>query len=254
MSDTSRLTIFLDVGGVMIDPRQRSAEWGRLIGDWFAPLLGGAAQAWSEANRLVVERLSAQQPSDMPGAGDFVSFARHTRLTWMREMCALVGVPLPAEDECLALAADAAAALGPRVRAAIPGAVEAIRTLHREGYSLHTASGSSSLDVAGSLEGMEVRECFGRLYGADLINTFKDGPEYYARIFADTGIAPAEALVVDDSPQAVVWAASIGARIVLVSATPHAEPCAKHTEPGAIPRIAVLAKLPAFLTFLQHAG
>ena len=35
---------------------------------------------------------------------------------------------------------------------------------------------------------------FGRFYGADLINTFKNGPEYYEHIFADLGIGPTEAL------------------------------------------------------------
>ena len=35
----------------------------------------------------------------------------------------------------------------------------------------------------------------------------KESPEFYARIFAHAGIAPAEALVVDDSPQALRRAA-----------------------------------------------
>src|SRR5216684_183689 len=46
------------------------------------------------------------------------------------------------------------------------------------GYALHTASGSCSLELAGYFEGLGVRRCFGRLYGADLIGTFKEGPEY----------------------------------------------------------------------------
>jgi hypothetical protein len=59
-----------------------------------------------------------------------------------------------------------------------------------QGYALHTVSGACSLELAGALEGMGVRHCFGRLYGADLINTFKEGPEYYARLFADVGVQP----------------------------------------------------------------
>jgi beta-phosphoglucomutase-like phosphatase (HAD superfamily) len=70
-------------------------------------------------------------------------------------------------------------------------------------------------------------------------------------LFADAGVSPTEALVVDDSPQAVVWAAQAGAQAVLVSAASHAESGADQTEPRAIPRIAALADLPAFL---QHKG
>jgi HAD superfamily hydrolase (TIGR01509 family) len=52
-----------------------------------------------------------------------------------------------------------------------------------------------------------------------LINTFKDGPAYYRRLFADAGIQPSEAIVVDDSLPALDWAAQIGAQTVLVSAS-----------------------------------
>src|SRR6266550_1340991 len=93
-----------------------------------------------------------------------------------------------------------------RIHAALPGAVEAIRLLHRQGYTLHTASGSCSLELAGSFEGLGVLHCFGRLYGADLVNTFKEGPQYYARLFADAGVQPEEVLVVDDSSDALDWA------------------------------------------------
>jgi beta-phosphoglucomutase-like phosphatase (HAD superfamily) len=106
--------------------------------------------------------------------------------------------------------------------------VDAIRMLHRQGYMLHTTSGESSLDLAGYLQAMGVSDCFGRLYGPDLIDTFKEGPEYYERMLADLGISPADALVVDDSPRAIQWATQVGARAVLVgdSSLPQGErPC-----------------------------
>ncbi|HET8850962.1 MAG TPA: HAD-IA family hydrolase [Ktedonobacteraceae bacterium] len=147
---------------------------------------------------------------------------------------------IPSVEECIDLANRANTWISRRIQAALPGAVEAIRCLHRQGYTLHTASGSCSLELVGSLEGMGVRDCFGRLYGADLVNTFKAGPEYYARLFADVGIQPAEALVVDDNADALHWAAQLGAGTVLVSISPH-------PQIGAIPRLGSLAELPAFL-------
>ena len=155
-------------------------------------------------------------------------------------MCELLGLPPPPEEECLDLACRAISWITRRIHAVLPGAVEAIRLLHRQGYALYTASGSCSLELAGSFKGLGVRHCFGRLYGADLINTFKEGPKYYARLFADVGVQPAEALVVDDSADATRWAAQLGARTVLIGSSPH-------LQTGATPRLGSLAELPAFL-------
>src|SRR5258708_29192412 len=127
-----------------------------------------------------------------------------------------------------------------RIQAAFPRVVDTIRTLHRQSYTLHTASGESSLDLAGYLHAMGVRDCFGRLYGPDLIEVLKEGPEYYERIFADLGIAAAEALVVEDSPRAIEWATQVGARAVLVGDSPL-------PQTGTTAPMASLVELPAVL-------
>lgn len=87
-----------------------------------------------------------------------------------------------------------------------------------------------------------MRACFGRLYGSDLLNTFKEGPEYYARLFADLCIAPGDALIVDDSPRALAWASTLGARTVLVGNA--------QTMYNGTMHINSLAELPALL--LRH--
>ncbi len=236
----SPLNIFLDDGGVITAKQRRAAEFGRLVGDCFVPLLGGTQEAWTRAHRAVVDRLADPQSLSACASADFVGFYRAYQLRWVAGMCELLGLPTPPEEECLDLAYRALGWITRRIQAALPGAVEAIHLLHRQGYALHTASGSCSLELAGYFEGMGVRRCFGRLYGADLINTFKEGPQYYARLFADAGVQPAEALVVDDSAEATRWAARLGARTVLVSASPH-------PETGTTPRLESLAELPAFL-------
>ena len=89
---------------------------------------------------------------------------------------------------------------------------------------------------------MSVRDCFGRLYGPDLIRTLKEGPAYYARIFADAGVDPVRSLVVDDTPLALRWAAEVGARTLLVGeASPEFR------------TIAALADLPALIDALADA-
>ena len=234
------LNIFLDDGGVITDKERRATEFGRLVGDCFVALLGRTEAAWTRAHRTVVDRLADPQSQEALATADFVSFYRAYQFRWVGGMCELLDLPTPPEEECLDLAYRALGWITRRIHAALPGAVEAIRLLYRQGYALHTASGSCSLELVGALEGLGVRHCFGGLYGADLVNTFKEGPEYYACLFADAGVQPVEALVVDDSADATRWAAQLGARTVLIGSRPYPE-----TETTL--RLESLAELPTFL-------
>lgn len=202
----------------MNDNRLRGMQWQQFVAEFFAPRLGGTHEAWAEANREVMNRIlePVGWEARLQASPDYRSFDRTYLIDWLQGMCVLVGVSAPADDECFALAHQASAAIPPRVRSAFPGVVEAIRALHQRGYALSTASGESSTDLAGYLTGMGVRGCFQHLYGPDLINTHKHGPAYYERIFADAGVDPARALIVDDNPGPIVWARQAGARAVLI--------------------------------------
>ncbi len=243
---TAQLIIFLDDGGVMNDNRTRALQWQRLVSEYFVPLLGGSPEAWSCANRVVADRLFEPDAwrRRVQAAADYRNFDRAYQVGWLQGMCELVGIETPPEEECLRLARRAAAFITRRVRAAFPGVVDTIRALHRQGYPLHTAFGESSLDLEGYLHAMGVRDCFGRLYGPDVIETLKEGPTYYERIFADLGITAAEALVVDDSPRAIEWATQVGARTVLVGDS-------SHPRTGATVHIGSLVELPALLQRLD---
>jgi HAD superfamily hydrolase (TIGR01509 family) len=235
----TRPVLFLDDGGVMNDNRLRGEQWPPLVAEFFAPRLGGIPEAWAEANRSVITRIlePASWQARLQSASDYRNFEYQYELDWISGMCELVNVPIPDEEQCYQLAVEATVAIIPRIRSAFPGAADAIRALHERGYTLYTASGSHSREVDGYLEVMGVRGCFQRLYGADLIDTFKAGPAFYERIFADSGVDPASALVVDDLPHALAWARQVRARTVLVGAAPAAE------EEANI-RIASLAQLP----------
>ncbi len=234
-------TVFLDDGGVMNDNRLRGEQWQRLVAEFFVPRLGGASEAWAKANGVVMDAMlePAAWRERLQSARDYHHFDRRYQLDWLKGMCALVGVAAPPDDECYELACQAAASVTCRVHSAFPGVVEAIRALHQQGYLLYTASGEPSTDLAGYLHAMDVRDCFQRLYGPDLINTFKAGPDYYKRLFADAGVEPAQALVIDDSPQAAGWATQAGARAVLVG-----QASAGH---DGIIQIASLAELPVMI-------
>jgi HAD superfamily hydrolase (TIGR01509 family) len=234
------LVILLDDGGVLNDNAARGPQWQRLVGEYFAPRLGGAPAAWAEANRVVIDDLMEAGGWDrlMRAAPNFAAYEADYYSRWLRGMCAEVGVPAPAEAECLAWGIAAEAYIVPRVHSAYPGVVKAIRKLREGGYTLHMASGGGSRLLNMYLEAMGVRDCFGRLYGPDLIETFKTGPAYYARILAELRLRPEQALFVDDNCAPLGWAAQIGARTLLVG---------QRAEPEGFEQISSLAELPDWL-------
>jgi len=212
--------IFIDDGGVMNDNSLRGPQWQRLVGEYLEPKLGGSRAAWAEANKTVVEREMARF-GEVPSGKSYLDFWREEELRWIREMCDLVEVDAPGTDEdCSRLSRATNSYVIAGVESAIPGAVDAIRSLHGMGYTLYTASGEYSLDLQGYLAAMGVRQLFERIYGPDLINTWKGGRQYYDRIFGDARVEPSECLVIDDSPKAVQGARDAGATAVLVSAEP----------------------------------
>ncbi len=225
--------IFLDDGGVLNDNAIRSAEWRRLTGEYLSPRLGGDRAAWGQANSVVFDaqwqRFEAwQEDASLHSQVEFFT-TRAERIRWLTEMCDHVGVPAPQGDACLSLAIKTEEYVMPRIRAAFPEAVDAIRELHARRLALATASGALSNELGWRLDGMGVREYFtGRLYGPDLIGTPKSSPEYYKRIFADTQLDPGAALVVDDNVRAVGWAAEAGARTVHVCRRGEPAPAADH--------------------------
>ena len=235
--------IFIDDGGVMNDNNVRGPQWQRLVAMYLAPRLGGDHSAWEGANAVVFERQMArfEQGVIFQGNRGFLDVWQDEDKRWLREMCELVGVDAPSEDErCWRLAREVSAYVTRRLRTAFPGAVDALKSLYDTGYRIYTASGSSSLDLDGFLTGMTVRPLFNWLYGPDLVNTWRGGPLFYDRIFADAGVSPSKALVVDDSARAVEWASEAGAATVLVSTGP---PDAA----GGYPEIAGLRELPSFI-------
>jgi FMN phosphatase YigB (HAD superfamily) len=213
-----RPALFIDDGGVMNENARRGRQWQRLVGEYFSPRLGGAPEAWAAANAQVVHRLFAEYETHFdadPGAS-FEKYWVTYQHAWLSGMCAAVGVALPADRAAWSrLCRDCESFVTRRVRAACPGVVQEVRRLHAVGYVLRTASGERSWELEGYLTGMGVRDCFVDLYGVDLVDTAKASRLFYERIFIHAGVAPEDALVVDDSERALDWAADLGARTVL---------------------------------------
>jgi len=215
--------ILLDDGGVMNDNTIRGPEWQRLVGEFLAPRLGGAPEAWAEANDVVFRQMWREfeallhpvLEADIAGYFDFFG---DQRARWLRDMCDRVGVTTPDDDQCLKLGLETEDFVLPRVQSGYPGATEAIRALHAAGYRLGTASGQTSRELDGYLDGLGVRGLFPeRLYGPDLVGAMKGTTAYYERVLADAHLEASETLVADDQPGALARAAAVGLTTVLVT-------------------------------------
>ena len=204
--------VFIDDGGVLNDNERRAPEWRRLLGEYLAPRLGGAPEAWGAANRPVFERAWARYMERMKSGSyrGIDAWIRADRERWLVDMCEIVGVAPPPDPAAFAI--ETGTWVSERVRADIPGAIDAVRDLAARGLRLHMASGGLSWELAPYLRGMGIRDHFERLYGPDLVDTTKSGPPYYEAILADSGTDTRTAVVVDDSADARGWAASVGMR------------------------------------------
>ena len=210
--------LFVDKGGVLVDNTALSVQWRRLIGEFLAPRLGGRHEEWGAANLPAFQRqwerfqhaAAAGGPADIRGF-----FARDAR-QWFLDMCDGVGIERPPDDVADRVAADTVNYVKARLKIPVPRALDALRSLRARGVVLHTASADAHDDLVEFLERIGGRDLFDRVYGSDVVNTWKFGPGYYRAVLADSGVDPARAAVVDDSPEALAWARECGLRGFLV--------------------------------------
>jgi FMN phosphatase YigB (HAD superfamily) len=217
--------VFLDDGGVINDNSRRAPQWERLVGEFFAPRLGGTNEQWAAANRTAIsqtfQRLVARLDAWQDGTSQYREELRSYDLDWLGIMCDAAGVQPPVSiDDQLALAREAMNWIMPRVRADHPGATDAIVRLSAS-YRLYMASGGASYELRMTLEPLDVVDRLTTLYGPDLVNFPKRSSGYYERIFRDAGVGPADCLVVDDTVEALSWARQAGAQTALISRDKH---------------------------------
>lgn len=195
---------------MLSDLRRLPLEWQRLLGEFLSAELGGPAQAWADANVPAFE-LWLQMFDRAMAAGQPVNeFVAPADRAWFEALCRAAGRPLPERPEEWALRAYGY--VSRRADAAIPGAVEAAGRLAALGIEMHMASSNYSNDLEGYLQKMGIRELFGRPYGVDLINVWKNGPAFYRAILAAIDRSADETAVVDDTAEPRSWAEAVGMR------------------------------------------
>jgi beta-phosphoglucomutase-like phosphatase (HAD superfamily) len=217
LSDVKRspqqFRLFIDDGGVLNDNRIRGGEWLRLIGEFMPARLGGTPEQWAIANSAVFPQVWADLTRQMPLFASFEEFQRTYATSWMRLMCAEIGIAAPPDYEAAALYTQLAVYIAERERCAIPGAATAVLALRRAGYAIYTASGTPSWELRPMMARMGIIEAFSGFYGPDLVDQMKYGPAFYDRLFSHARVTPSRALVIDNDPECCRWAEEAGARV-----------------------------------------
>jgi len=210
------LELFLDDGGVLNDNRLRGPEWLRLIGEFMPARMGGTAEQWASANRVVFAQVWGNLQKRLPDFASHQAFQRTYATNWMSGMCAHVGITPPPDDDAVTLFRELSSHIAERATSAIAGAADAVLSLHRAGYTLYTASGTPSWELRGIVAKMGIAEAISALYGPDLIDHVKYGPAFYRNVFAHAGVAPGRALVIESDSECCRWASEAGATTVWI--------------------------------------
>lgn len=215
-STAGRLSLFVDDGGVLNDNSLRGPEWLRLIGDFMPSRLGGTAEQWASANRVVFPEVWGDLQARLADFASHAEFQRTYAKSWMSGMCARVGITPPHEDCAVTLFRELSSYVGERATSAFVGAADAVRSLHRAGYTLYTASGTTSWELRGIMANMGIAESFSGFYGPDLIDHVKFGSDFYRRVFANAAVAPDNAVVIESDSACCRWASEAGAHAVWI--------------------------------------
>ncbi len=228
--------IFIDFDNTLSDQYQFNVQYVREVGALLAPKYGGESETWAKAATDMMETLEQEYIArflNNPLAG-YCEW-----LAGMRERaCALLfgamGLPVPPNAKQLAIETQFNALTA--CDAAFPGAYEALMTLFEDGYRTQMASGQESEWLLAALMGAGIESFTESKFGPDLVDCAKEGPEFYARLFAQVGVPAGETLVIDNDPLALDWAMEVGAKVIQAKVSPE-----EHRE--ALPGIPVVTDL-----------
>lgn len=216
MHNTSDLPILLfDFDDTLSEQTVFNLHYVRAIGQILSSRFGGEEAAWSQCAIDMFVMLEAQYISrfkEVPTGYNAWFGTMHSQA--MHLVFASMNLPLPPDAEQLSKTTQRLALA--QCDATFPGTVDAIKYLCNAGYTLHMASGNDSEHLRYALEGAKLAPYFDRLYGPDLLDCAKEGPEFYIRMFQHLNIVPNRAIIIDNDPNAIRWAISVGAQAIQV--------------------------------------
>lgn len=206
--------VFFDFDDTLSEHQQFSKKFVATMAHALWICEGGMQARWQQGVVQMMARLEASYiarfcPPEGPrpfGYRQWLCQARVWATQWLYE-----GVNRNPSERAESLVKAAQKAALHSTQALFPGAREVVQALELRGFSLYIASGNDSKTLHHALIGCGLRSYFRKLFGPDLTDCAKEGPEYYQAVFANLQIAPHEALVIDNAPEAIDWACKAGA-------------------------------------------
>jgi beta-phosphoglucomutase family hydrolase len=129
---------------------------------------------------------------------------------------------------------------------ALPGALERIHRLHRQGWLQAIASAAPRANVETILDVLHASEYFQAIVSADDVHRGKPDPEVFLMAASKLGVAPKHCIVVEDAEQGIEAAHAAGMKAIGVSQN------GKQLSADIVVRSLDLLDANAFNTLLTH--
>ena len=214
--------IFFDDGGVLNDNRIRGKHWKTFVGEYYSKRFGGIPEKWGQANQKLIYSLFLRE--EKVKFGDYNSFYNDFKKKMVTGMFRETGNRVPEDINYIEVFNAATQYVIPKVRSAIPGAIDSIKELYSRGFILYTAAGAISTEMKMYLKAMGVIQYFREFYGPDLINTWKFKPEFYTAIFKHSKVDATKAIIIEDRPRCLENALKAGTNVIQACITGEYKP------------------------------
>ena len=243
------LHLFVDFDDTLSDYREMGRQYVERLADLLCREHGGCHEEWTTvlASALTssLERY-AEEYGGRPRSG-MAKWVRQEHERVLREVFTAMNARLPADihpaDLSLKLQYDALCDCNALFR----GAAEALDEIQSYGVIIHAASSWPSDYIQGAMFGAGLAPFITSMFGPDLVDCPKEGPEFYRLIFRSSEVPASRAVVVDDQPECLQWAEEAGARVIQACVKPGAP------QPEFPLHFRRLAELPAIVRGLMAA-
>jgi phosphoglycolate phosphatase-like HAD superfamily hydrolase len=233
--------VFLDFDNTLSDQFRFNTQYVREVGALLAPQFGGEPEAWERSAIDVLETLERDYIARFVGnpLAGYCAWLEEAHFQAAERLFGGMGLNVPPDVRELEIETQFRALSA--CDATFPEARDALMRLVEDGYRVQMASGQESEWLQAALTGAGLASYTESRFGPDLVDCAKEGPEYYARIFAAIGAQASEVLVVDDQPHPLRWAMQTGAKAIQarLSTERHCE-----TVPGVVASLTDLRDLP----------
>jgi FMN phosphatase YigB (HAD superfamily) len=208
--------LFLDFDDTLCNMAEHRRQLVQELASLLTDEYGGGEDEWAPILAPILAASLIRYREEFGGQplAGFNRWIIEQRARVAREILEAKGIGLPADTDFGGIAARLQFEALTACNASFPNTEEALRELFDMGVRTQLASSQESEYLLAALIGAGIESYTESKFGPDLVDCAKEGTEFYRRIFAACEISPAQAIVVDDQPECLVWAEEAGAKVI----------------------------------------